>query len=413
MDPMSASSQNNQNLNTEDNLNGGPVSDLPKPDNILENSGEDVNIKVPPKGMLDSSGLPMNSNGMLRPDKNIKVNLDLNSAPVLGENRMENNNFQSTPSRPSSSPVQNFQNNNLPPQPQKTDIKNGDQYKLSNGEVQGPKPPLVPNKNFKLIYILVAGVAIGALAIGGYYLMQKNEDDVPVENSKSSETPLPTIDAALDSDSDTIPDAVEIAIGTDPDKMDTDGDTYFDLDEIKSGYSPIIAGVAGKYTPEEWQTLKNKIKAADGDFYANEIELTEKMAGWKKYLSDDFGFEIYYPGDWVFNYPADRMNYMEFKSSGAGQEKISLTFYENGDAFIAANGISLEEYYKKSPIVEKKEILFSGANKFQKLIVHDCPKAGSACTRYFLTDKGRIYQFEQEIENLILDKIFSSFKIIE
>ncbi len=263
--------------------------------------------------------------------------------------------------------------------------------------------------NRKITFAIIAILAIGILAIAGYYLLKKGDSGSPFAGASPSLAPS----SLIDSDFDSIPDTVEKAIGTNPDKMDTDSDTYFDLDEIKSGYSPIIAGAAGKYTPEALQSLKDKIKAADEKFYIEEFGASGKLADWKKYQSDDFWFEIYYPKDWVFNYPADRINYMEFKKPEPGQEKISLTFYENSEAFGLANSSSLEDYYKKSPIVEKKEIVFFGQKEFQKVIVHDCPRAGGSCTRYYLVNNGHIYQFEYEIENSAVNEIISTFKIIE
>lgn len=49
---------------------------------------------------------------------------------------------------------------------------------------------------------------------------------------------IPTIDL----DSDGLTDAEEKIIGTDPNKVDTDGDAYSDLAELKSGYDPLVAG---------------------------------------------------------------------------------------------------------------------------------------------------------------------------
>ncbi len=254
MDPVPASSQNNQNFG-KDNLN-------PKPVNAPgSNDADSIKIKVPPNGILGSKA-SLNSDGGLKPDKNIKVDLDLNSAPALGADYPKNNaGVSPVPKR------QPVQNDFSPAQAQKSDYNNADQYKLSNGEVQGPKPPLVPNKSHKLIFILIAGIAIGALAIGAYYLTQNSGGDISLASVSPQLTPEPTVDPTLDSDSDTIPDAVEKAIGANPDKMDTDGDSFNDLAEIKNGYSPLIAGAAGKYAPEALKSLKDKIKAADEKFY--------------------------------------------------------------------------------------------------------------------------------------------------
>ena len=68
--------------------------------------------------------------------------------------------------------------------------------------------------------------------------------------------------------------------------MDTDGDSYNDLPELNSGFSPIVPGTAGKLTPEQLQSLKDKIKAVDANFY-------EKMFG-----SAAVGKAFVYPDDY-------------------------------------------------------------------------------------------------------------------
>ncbi|HGD0658928.1 TPA: calcium-binding protein [Streptococcus agalactiae] len=43
-----------------------------------------------------------------------------------------------------------------------------------------------------------------------------------------------------DSDQDGLTDAQELALGTDPQSVDTDGDGQADLEEIQSGHSPLV-----------------------------------------------------------------------------------------------------------------------------------------------------------------------------
>jgi len=45
-----------------------------------------------------------------------------------------------------------------------------------------------------------------------------------------------------DSDADGLPDALELAMGTNPDNFDTDLDAYSDLYEIENGFSPFVPG---------------------------------------------------------------------------------------------------------------------------------------------------------------------------
>lgn len=265
MDPMPPFSQNNQ-FAGKDKLNMPPENLPLKPDIAPENIREEgFNIKIPPQGVLNSSRAAMNFNSAVKPDKNIKVDLDLNSAPPLGASPAKNIASAGFVPEPDFQPGRSGQNNSLPPQAPDNGYKNIDPYKLSNSELQGPKPPLVPNKNRASIFILVAGLALGALAIGGYYIYTKNNNNIPI--TVSSPSPLPTSNATLDSDSDTIPDAVEKAIGTDPNKIDTDGDGFNDLSEIKNGYSPTVAGAAGKLSLQGLQILKDKIEIADKKFY--------------------------------------------------------------------------------------------------------------------------------------------------
>ena len=80
-----------------------------------------------------------------------------------------------------------------------------------------------------------------------------------------------TADKNLDSDKDGIPDSIEKVIKTNPNKADTDGDTYNDLAEIKNGYDPLIPG-STKLLAAEWQVLKDKIRTADKEFYEKEFE---------------------------------------------------------------------------------------------------------------------------------------------
>lgn len=269
MDPIPVLPQNNQTAG-EDKLNPAQSSAALRPSGAPEKAGvESFNIKIPPQGALDPSKTVLNSNGVLKPDKNIKVDLDLNSAP----RSIFSNGKNSLDAGHAPKPVlQPAENNSLPASAQKNGLKNDEKYKLSNAEVQGPKPPLVAAKNHALIFILISALAVGALAVGGYYLMKSGDDNSPA--AIASPSPLPAIDLNPDTDSDNIPDAVEKAIGTNPGKMDTDSDGYNDLPEIKNGYSPLAAGGIGKYTPEQWQALKDKIKAADAGFFDKEFGIS-------------------------------------------------------------------------------------------------------------------------------------------
>lgn len=122
----------------------------------------------------------------------------------------------------------------------------------------------------KIAVIILIILAFGA---AGYYLYTQNN------NSKSknslvavTSSPTPPISKSSDSDKDGLSDSIEKVLGTNINNLDTDSDTYSDLEEIKNGYSPLIAG-STKLSVEEWQIFKDKIKAIDKDFYEKNFEI--------------------------------------------------------------------------------------------------------------------------------------------
>ena len=155
MDPTSASSQNNQNFG-KNNLNSRPERYLPNSGNPPKNiEGDNYNIKVPPSGILDSSKMPLNPNGAVKPDKNIKVDLALNGAPAAAAGSVKDNAGAGAVPKPISRPDQPAQNNfsfaEAQPAQTQNDHKNPDQYKLSTAEVQGPKPPFCRMRNARTL----------------------------------------------------------------------------------------------------------------------------------------------------------------------------------------------------------------------------------------------------------------------
>lgn len=155
-------------------------------------------------------------------------------------------------------------------------LQTGQQFKLASAEVQGPKPPLVSGGGSKFSLIAIAAILIIIAGIGGYYFYTNDNSLQPaVSPAVIAPTITPLADKNLDSDKDGLPDSIEKVLGTYITKADTDGDGYNDLQELKSGYSPLIAGAAGKYTPEEWDNVKGKIKIEDPEFYKREFETPE------------------------------------------------------------------------------------------------------------------------------------------
>ncbi len=143
-------------------------------------------------------------------------------------------------------------------------------------------PPAKNNKK-TIIIAVVFFILITAAAISYYVLFSKtpsNNNPVPADNSiKNNDTEIipevtkePEIDKKLDSDEDGIPNYIESIIGTNPQKSDSDGDSYSDLKELQSGYDPMDVEYSNKkLTEEELRTLKVKIKYADGEFYDREF----------------------------------------------------------------------------------------------------------------------------------------------
>lgn len=121
------------------------------------------------------------------------------------------------------------------------------------------------SRNGKKILVILILAAIISGAVYYFFFFNKNnaEPIAPKNNSNVSETEN-NIDKNLDSDSDGLPDYMEKVIGTNPNNSDSDGDGYDDLAEIKNGYSPFDDK---RYTDEEWEEVKWKIKVADEGFY--------------------------------------------------------------------------------------------------------------------------------------------------
>jgi hypothetical protein len=203
------------------------ITPTPRPNS--QRGNERININVPPEGAFKSD--------VQRPEN------------------IETRTKDQTPFRPSN-PI--------------SEIKFTD----ASAKAPNPLPGLMPSmpgetsgKSFKM---MMAGTIIflTILLITAVFILRGNNFGPAPLNSPAA-SPTPAVDPNLDTDQDGIPDAVEAAIGTNPNNTDSDGDTYIDLDEIKNGYSPLIAGADGKYTPEQLQTLKDIIKETDEKFYDN------------------------------------------------------------------------------------------------------------------------------------------------
>lgn len=88
---------------------------------------------------------------------------------------------------------------------------------------------------------------------------------------KKENSPI-NVNNSNDSDNDGLPDRVENILRTNPENADTDRDGYRDLEEIKNGYSPLVAGADGKLSSDSLNELKEKIRSADEALYKKIFE---------------------------------------------------------------------------------------------------------------------------------------------
>ena len=156
---------------------------------------------------------------------------------------------------------------------QSSENNNQAENNVSGGQIfNEPK-----KKNNKKIVLLIGVVMIifGAVALYFLFFSSKEDDSTPIlENEKNEEV---EIDKEFDSDQDGLPDYIEKVLKTSLNNSDTDGDGYSDFEEIKNGYNPINDK---KYTEEEWEGVKEKIKNEDEELYQSIFSfggLGEKM----------------------------------------------------------------------------------------------------------------------------------------
>ncbi|MEI7452210.1 MAG: hypothetical protein WCK37_03315 [Candidatus Falkowbacteria bacterium] len=112
-----------------------------------------------------------------------------------------------------------------------------------------------------------------------------------------------------DTDGDGLPDAVEVALGTDPTKADTDGDGFSDGTEVKGGYNPLGAGKMTYST-----ALDNKLKGR--------IVLQTQSHGESWYINPADG-KRYYLGNGDAAYQV--MRYLSLGIANTNIRKIPIT----------------------------------------------------------------------------------------
>ena len=144
--------------------------------------------------------------------------------------------------------------------------ENSAEIKLdSEGEPITPRSEKKINKKIILL-IAVILIIIGSSAV--YFLFLNKEDDskLPIEENTEvlEDQKEVEIDKELDTDQDGLPDYIEKILGTDSDKIDTDGDTYSDFEEIKNGYNPLNGE---KYTDDEWGVVREEIRNENYEYF--------------------------------------------------------------------------------------------------------------------------------------------------
>jgi hypothetical protein len=93
----------------------------------------------------------------------------------------------------------------------------------------------------KLAATIIASFAVFAIS---FFAMAENKNLNPI---------------FLDSDQDGLTDQEENSLGTDSQKMDTDGDGYSDGAEIKSGYNPLKSAPGDQLFPETANAVQSKL----------------------------------------------------------------------------------------------------------------------------------------------------------
>ena len=129
-----------------------------------------------------------------------------------------------------------------------------------------------------ILLITVILIIIGSGAVYFLFLNEKDDGKLPIEENTEvlEDKKESKINKELDTDQDGLPDYIERILGTDENKSDTDRDTYSDFDEIKNGYDPFGDR---KFTEEEWEAVKKKIKDIDSGFFRKNLINCEYKKG--------------------------------------------------------------------------------------------------------------------------------------
>ncbi len=156
----------------------------------------------------------------------------------------------------------------------------------------------------------------------------EDEDGEEEEPEEMEETEEPTVDpfevkkfsldllSGLDSDRDGLTDDEEELLGTNPDMMDSDEDTYRDSEEVENMYSPLSSDSVRLWEMEAFSSFENQ----------------------------EYGYEILYPADWLVQ-PLSESEPDNLMISADKNEFINIAVYEK------PSEVSLTDWY-----LEKAEL---------------------------------------------------------
>jgi hypothetical protein len=187
-------------------------------------------------------------------------------------------------------------------------------------------------KRCSFIFLFIIFFLSVCITFWGYYFFVKKTDQVPVV----IEAEAPKTEVSIDTDLDGLIDNLELKIGTDSARTDTDNDGYSDYEEFSQGYNPNGEGILGD------------LKKID-----DKEDFTESGAQKKIDLSRLLANEI--AVDW-YESPirADLKNFFDAETVKGAFLKANP--YSEGD-----NLDSLLEYFYEVALVYEAGVIMNGA----------------------------------------------------
>ena len=177
------------------------------------------------------------------------------------------------------------------------------------------------------------------------------------------------VDSNLDTDSDGLPDRIEIILGTERNISDTDSDGYSDYDELKNGHNPLVASPDDKFNEDFYMIVKDNL-FDDGEINLRNLEPIREEMFMQKESSLNKGIikiatipEKYEKvSDFIFSSDAKRFLYIveqDGKSAVVGEkegkfyDKIDAVVFGNKTNRVAYQAINGKEWYA---VIDDKEI---------------------------------------------------------